>query len=172
MLSDQFTALFRREHRQVRDLLLQLVDAFQQRELPRVRGLLHTVAACTGPHFRYEEEALYPGLVEIFGARYVEKLFGDHDRAIINARRLVEIAQSDTLTDATATEAVGLVREILPHVSDCDGLSIMVEVLPEEATLEILRARDRCLDEGRDLLDWSSTLRERPLPAGAAKVEA
>jgi len=44
--------------------LLDLIQAFQDRNLSRARELLGRVAALTGPHFRYEEEALYPALTE------------------------------------------------------------------------------------------------------------
>jgi hypothetical protein len=130
---ETFGAIFREEHRAVRDLLLELVDAFEARDLGAARDLLGELAAAAGPHFRYEEESLYPALVPIFGAEYVDKLLGDHDLAIVSARRLVEITSADTLTEEEAREAVRLVRGILPHVSDCEGLTIMVE-LPARAT--------------------------------------
>lgn len=161
MLADRFAEVFRQEHRQVRDLLLDLIQAFEDRDLPQVRELLGRVAALTGPHFRYEEEALYPALTRIFGVGYIEELFRAHDRAIAGARRLVELAGKDQLTDDEVAEAVGIVRGILPHVSDCDGLSIMVERLPEAQVQEILERREASLAAGLDLLTWAETVRRR-----------
>ncbi len=161
MLADRFAEVFRQEHRQVRDLLLDLIQAFEDRDLPRVRELLGRVAALTGPHFRYEEEALYPALTSIFGAGYIEELFRAHDRAIAGARRLVELAGKAALTDDEVAEAVGIVRGILPHVSDCDGLSIMVERLPEAQVQAILERRETSLAAGLDLLTWAETVRQR-----------
>jgi hypothetical protein len=161
MLADRFTQIFRQEHRQVRDLLLELIEAFEGRDLPRARELLGRVAALTGPHFRYEEEALYPALTGIFGAGYIEELFRAHDRAIAGARRLVELAGKAELTDDEVAEAVGIVRGILPHVSDCDGLSIMVERLPEAQVQAILDRREESLAAGLDLLRWAETVRRR-----------
>ena len=66
--------MFRTEHRQVRDLLLDLVRAFQELDAGRARSLLTAVGDATGPHFRYEEEAMYPQLTGIFGDAYVAKL--------------------------------------------------------------------------------------------------
>lgn len=162
MLADQFTQVFRHEHRQVRDALLDLIQAFQTRDKQRVSSLLGHIAALTGPHFRYEEEALYPGLVDIFGQEYVQKLLGDHDFAIGAAKKLVEIAGKGSLAEADATKAMALVRRILPHVSDCDGLSIMVERLAEDKVQTILAARDKALAADLDLLQWSSRVRGRP----------
>jgi len=143
MALDTFVTTFREEHRQVRDTLLELIDAFQERDQRRIGELLNKTAEYTGPHFRYEEEALYPGLVNIYGEAYIESLLQDHDGAIKSAQRLVEIAQKSELTDGDITEAVGLLRGLLPHVSDCEGLSIMVERLPEEEVETVLTARDR-----------------------------
>lgn len=156
-----FTSIFREEHREVRDLLFDLIDAFRARDLPRARSLLVQIANLTGPHFRYEEESLYPDLVDVFGAEYVEKLLADHDGAVRTARRLVELAGKDTLQDAEVDEAVAGARSILPHVSDCDGLSIMVERFPPERIAHILQTRTDALAADVDLLTWARTIRQR-----------
>lgn len=157
-----FTETFRQEHRQVRDLLFDVISAFQGRDLERARTLLGEIAALTGPHFRYEEEALYPNLVDVFGPDYVDKLLADHDQAVRTARRLVELAGLASLSDAEVDEAVAGARSILPHVSDCDGLSIMVERFPDGIVGDILSARDRALAADVDLLSWARTIRDRP----------
>jgi hemerythrin len=162
VLANQFTLIFREEHRKVRDLLLDLIEAFRGRDHTRIQALLKRVAVLTGSHFRYEEEALYPALVGIFEAEYVEHLLSDHDRAIGTARKLVELAGKEPLTDADVAEAVHLVCPILPHVSDCDGLSIMVERLPEEKIQSVFEARDRSRRSGFDLFRWASYVRNRP----------
>jgi hypothetical protein len=161
-LTDRFSAIFREEHRAVRDLLLDLVDAFRRRSVQRARDLLGRIAALTGPHFRYEEEAMYPALVEIFGRRYVEKLFADHDGAIRSAERLVALASAAALQDRDVEEGVDLVRGILPHVSDCDGLSLMVERLADDTVRRLLEARERSNAAGLDLLRWAREVRRPP----------
>ncbi|OFW12445.1 MAG: hypothetical protein A3F70_13310 [Acidobacteria bacterium RIFCSPLOWO2_12_FULL_67_14] len=160
-LADHFTQVFRQEHRGLRDGLLELSDAFTARDLPRIRQVLHAVAAASGPHFRYEEESLYPGLTRIFGWEYVGKLLTDHDRVITAARRLVALAEQSELTPAEAVEAVRLVRSILPHVSDCDGLSIMVERFSESHIRAVLESREMAIGDGHDLFTWADRLRPR-----------
>jgi hypothetical protein len=159
---DTFAAVFREEHRIVRDLLLELVRAFGTRDLALAGTVLGELATVTGPHFRYEEESLYPALVPIFGADYVEKLLGDHDYAIASARRLVELAGKDVLGDGEVAEAIRLARGILPHVSDCDGLAIMVELLPDTTVESLLETRDAAREDGLDLLTWAAEVRSRP----------
>ena len=162
-LADHFTQVFRAEHREIRDTLLDLVEAFQDRDKARIQELLHQTAVLAGPHFRYEEESLYPSLVTIFGEEYIEKLLGDHDRAIGTAQRLVGLAEKDSLTDDEVREAVRLVRSILPHVSDCDGLSIMVERIPDQDVQAIFTAREHAVSAGLNLLRWASEIRRRPI---------
>ena len=161
MLADTFTQIFRDEHRSVRDTLLDLIRAFQDRDRACIQSLLGRVAVLTGPHFRYEEEALYPGLVEILGEEYIEKLLGDHDKAIGRAKILMNLAGKDQLTDEDAAKAIRIIRSILPHVSDCDGLSIMVERLPASKVQSVLEARDRSLAAGLDLVQWATQVRSR-----------
>jgi hypothetical protein len=160
-LVQEFTEVFRTEHRGVRDLLLDLVEAFRLRDTERVRELVAAVDAATGPHFRYEEESMYPQLVAIFGAEYVAKLLADHDGAIRNVRRLYGLAEHDRLTPRQAERGIALTRRILPHVSDCDGLSIMVETLPDETVDAILATRRDARAAGLNLLTWAATARER-----------
>ena len=163
MLTDQFANIFRGEHRQVRDTLLDLILAFQERNRARIQSLLNQTATLTGPHFRYEEEALYPSLVEIFGEEYIEHLLVDHDRAIDIAKRLIGLANKDPLTDDDVSEAIRLIRMVLPHVSDCEGLSIMVELLSEEKIRSILEVRGRALQAGLGLLSWAEEMRARSI---------
>lgn len=67
MLAHHFARIFRDEHRKVRDTLLDLIGAFRDRDRTSIRYLLNQTAVCTGPHFRYEEESLYPALTGIYG---------------------------------------------------------------------------------------------------------
>jgi hypothetical protein len=157
----EFTEVFRAEHRQVRDLLIDLMQAFGQRDTTRARALVAAVAEATGPHFRYEEEAMYPRLTSIFGDAYVDKLLADHDGAIRNARELLWLAAHDELTAEEGERGAELTRQILPHVSDCDGLAIMVETLPDDVAVRILAVRKAAQEAGLDLLAWADTVRER-----------
>jgi hypothetical protein len=159
---DRFATVFREEHRIVRDLLLDLVDGYETGNPGRAGKVLSEVARITGPHFRYEEEALYPALVPVFGPDYIEKLLGDHDLAIASARRLVELTDDRALSAAETSEAVRLTRGILPHVSDCEGLTIMVELFPEPALESVLESRARAREAGLDLLTWAREVRTRP----------
>jgi hypothetical protein len=53
--------------------------------LEKARTTLGEIDALVRPHFRYEEEALYPTLKQFLG-EYVDSLVEEHDGAIGTAR--------------------------------------------------------------------------------------
>jgi Hemerythrin HHE cation binding domain len=155
----QFGEVFKNEHRAICDALLNLIQAFRVRDLFGVRHFLKRAAALSGPHFRYEEESLYPALVAVFDEEQVQKLLVDHERAIDAARNLVRLAAQSELTEPDAEAGAKYARSLLPHVFECDGLSIMAELLPEQAVQQVLDARDRSRQANLDLLRWVDTVR-------------
>ncbi|MGH7923189.1 MAG: hemerythrin domain-containing protein [Candidatus Binatus sp.] len=160
---EQFAKLFKDEHRAIRDALLNLIQAFRNRNPAKVRSFLNEVAALSGPHFRYEEEAFYPALVEVLDEEQVDKLLADHDGAIETARHLSELAQKDALTEEDARRGAKYARNLLPHVFECDGLSIIAELLPETTMDVVLDVRVRSFGANLDLLRWAEEARSRPL---------
>lgn len=95
-------------------------------------------------------------------AERARSLLADHDGAIRDARELLALVEHNELTAEQSERGIELTRRILPHVSDCDGLTIMVETLPHDVVNEILWTRQAALDAGLDLLDWAAATRERP----------
>ncbi len=149
------------EHREVRDILLGLIAAFEARDVKSARKLQKELCIHAGPHFRYEEETLHPLLQPVVGKVQVEHLNREHDRAIVDAIYLGKITAEKKLGEDEARQGKRLVRRILPHVSDCDGLHVMVEMISEAEVETILAARENALKENISLLDWASKIRER-----------
>ncbi len=164
-VAEKFTTIFRQEHRAVRDTILALVSAFQSKDKETIWPLLEELAGLTGPHFRYEEESLYPELTAFFTDEYVAKLYGDHDMAIANAKRLIALASVDSLSDEQSRDAVRILQSIMPHVSDCDGLSILIETLPEKTIQAVLDTREAAREENLPLTKWADGPRNRPIPS-------
>jgi len=162
MLIYQFTRIFREEHRRLRDILLSLQSAFEGRDQVHIPSLIVDFITFGGPHFRYEEEALHPALTETYGKNYTAKLLGNHDLVIRAVRDLGELGGKKLLTDQDTVEVNRLICSILIHITECDGISLMVERLEEETVRSILNARDRCRREGLDLLQWATSVRNRP----------
>ncbi|HXF52147.1 MAG TPA: hemerythrin domain-containing protein [Dehalococcoidia bacterium] len=157
--TDVFTE-FREDHRKVRDTLFALKAAFEARDPARAREVLGRLNELTGPHFRYEEESLYPALKPILG-RYVDRMIEDHDGAIQLARKLVELVGKESFTDEDVRTGVEAVQTILPHVSDCDGLLIFVETFDRPTIDRINTNIDECRAAGLPLLEWAETVRKK-----------
>ena len=104
---------------------------------------------------------MYPALVGILGNEYIQKLLHDHDVAIGMAKKLVELAGNDAITGEDVVVGVKLTRGALPYVSECEGVSIMVERLPGGKVESILLAREHSRKENLNLLEWASKVRNR-----------
>jgi hypothetical protein len=162
MPKEQFTRIFGHEHREIRDALLDLVEAFRAKNPPQIRQWMERVSKLIAPHLRYKEESLYRSLVDLFGHDYLQRRLEEHDRAIGNVQRLEQISRGESFSDEEVLYAVQLIREILPHVADSAGLSLMVERLPEQRVRSLLAAHDQCRASKVNLEDWTIHIRNRP----------
>lgn len=161
MNKEYFLKTFRQEHQIIRDTLFDLITSFIQKDIDKAKELLTGLDEFTGPHFRFEEESLYPALIPIFGVHYINKLYTDHDLAIARAKRLATIIAFKNLDEEDYIMAINNVRSILPHVSDCEGLSIMVEKFEETKITTITDSMKEARKENISLMKWADTIRER-----------
>ena len=151
-------AEFREDHRKVRDGLLELMEALQSKDVAKARKILDKINVLVGPHFRYEEEILYPTL-RVFLGEYVDQLLKEHDGVIATARSCAELLKKDSLTGEEAKQAVSAARALLIHVSNCDGLSILSERLNKKEIDTLSEKLAAARKAGVPLLDWSETIR-------------
>lgn len=150
---------FRNDHRWVRDNLIALSQALKNKEFNRAREILGEIDRFVGPHFRYEEEAMYPTLKQYLG-EYIDQLISEHDGAIATAKTCAQLLSKDALTDAEAEEAAKAARSLLIHVSNCDGLAIISERLNQEELNQLSAHLERCREAGVPLLEWADTIRK------------
>jgi len=153
-------AEFREDHRKVRDSVLEIADALKRKDLATARKILGELDAFVGPHFRYEEENLYPALRRFLG-EYVDELVGEHDGAIETARVCAELLSKDSLTDEEAEEASKAAMKLLVHVSNCDGLAILAERFDPEELERLGRRFAEARRAGVSLLEWADKIRKR-----------
>lgn len=151
---------FKEDHRKVRDTLFELKSAFQAKDPARAREILGRLNELAGPHFRFEEETLYPALSPVL-EDYVSKLITDHDGAVVTARQAAQLVQKDAFSDADVQAGVRAVLSLLPHVSDCDGLAIFMETLDAGVVEGIAVNIRKSREEGLPLLEWADTVRGR-----------
>lgn len=153
---------FTEEHRQVRDTLMELVEAVKQDDVETAREKLAEINELSGPHFRYEEETLYPALVEYFGEEQVIDLVEEHDEAIETARELDELFQGGTIPEDERESIVQTVSPLLVHVSDCEGLTIYMEEMSDETLDRVAESRERALEEDAPLTEYAEEIRRSP----------
>lgn len=151
---------FREDHRKVRDGLLDIIGALKAKDVPKARDILGRLNVLVGPHFRYEEEALYPTL-KVFLGEYVDQLISEHDGVINTARACLQLLEKDKLTDKEAEEAAHAARALLVHVSNCDGLNILSERLKAEELKELGKKFAAARKAGLPLLEWADTIRKK-----------
>ena len=159
---DEFDAIkiFREDHREVRDGLLELADALESKNLKKAEEILKRLDNLLGPHFRFEEETLYPALRGFLG-EYIDTLLKEHDGAITAAKELVGLIKKGQISDEDAKKAASKTRALLVHVSNCDGLAILAERLNEEEIRELNERFRKVKEEGIPLLDWAERIRRK-----------
>lgn len=153
----EFEEQFQDEHRTILEETEQLIEKLREGMNPDISKEVNQLNELLGPHFRYEEEALYPSLHDEYGRIYVKRLYDSHEGTIHTLRKLKK-GEDGSLNNSEALDAV--YGWLLPHVSDCEGLSIMVGQIPEEDLDEIAEARERAHEVGLDLLTWADEVRE------------
>lgn len=153
-------AEFREDHRKVRDGLLDIIEALKVKDIALARKILGNLNIVVGPHFRYEEETLYPTL-RVFLGEYVDQLLKEHDGVIETARTCAELLGKDTLTNEEAEQAANAARALLVHVSNCDGLAILSERLKQKELDELGEKFAATRKAGVPLLDWAQTIRSK-----------
>jgi hypothetical protein len=163
MNRENFFIEFRQEHREIRDLLFDMITSFIEHDINKSEELLKQLDVLAGPHFRYEEEALYPALIKFYGEPYINKLLTDHDLVIARAKRLNLLIHKERIEKDEFTDSINTVRSILPHVSDCEGLSIMVEKLEDSVINKICASMKNARKTKTPLIEWAETIRERKL---------
>jgi hypothetical protein len=150
---------FREDHRNVRDGLLDIISALQLKDVSKAREILGNLDTLVGPHFRFEEEALYPTL-RVFLGEYVDELLKEHDGVIETARTCAQLLEKTSLTDEESKQAAHAARALLVHVSNCDGLAILSERLKPEELDKLGDEFHRARAAGVPLLEWADTIRK------------
>lgn len=160
MNRSEFEETFKKEHRTILDNIKQLTDDVKERNTVEVAESIDELNTLLGPHFRYEEETLYPSLKDQYGRIYVKRLYDSHEGTIHTIRKLKDMVEN---THFDKNKALDLIYGwLLPHVSDCEGLSIMVDQIPDDAMDEIAKARRKAKEENLDLLTWADQVRRNP----------
>jgi RND superfamily putative drug exporter len=133
------------EHRQMLDLLTQVEIASEQLRTKRVVALVRQLRELAEPHFRYEQQALFPQLRETLGPDHVAGLYAAQESVGEALARIEELAGSIEVRESAAAETRRLLRSARTSIVSCDALSGVVERQPPEVAERILDAREHVL---------------------------
>lgn len=150
---------FREDHRKVRDGVLEIARALEKKDVKKARAILGKINTFVGPHFRYEEEHLYPALKRFLG-EYVDDLVKEHDGIIATARGCARLLSKDVLNKKEAEDARKKALAFLIHVSNCDGLAILSERFSKKELSRLGDKLARSRKQGVTLLDWAAKIRK------------
>jgi hypothetical protein len=150
---------FREDHRKVRDYLLDLASAAEARDVAKAGGILGQIDTLIGPHFRYEEETLYPAMKEFLGD-YVDSLIEEHGGAIETAKTAAKVLSQPTISEEEGQVVAKAAKALLVHVSNCDGLNILAERFSQQKLDDLGEAFAQSRAAGVPLLRWADTIRK------------
>ena len=152
----------RSDHTQVRDSLLDLIDATGRRDATKSLEILIRLDKLTGPHFRFEEESFYPAIAQFFGKEYQEHLLGAHDQIIRAAKDLAAVLGKGEITPEEAEQLPAVIRtQVLPHPVECEGLGLFAERLSKQELDGMAENFEACRKADVPLLEWSESIRAR-----------
>lgn len=114
-----------------------------------------------GPQFRYEEETLFPALLQVYDSIYVEKLFTDHDLLIARTKKLCCMLEQKELTDEDYKVAIEHVKAILPIVVSCESISVLMEQFDNQLIQKLKDSHEKAYIDNFNLFKWSETIRKR-----------
>lgn len=152
-------AEFREDHRKVRDGILAITEALRNKDVKKAREVLGTLNVLVGPHFRYEEETLYPSLRKFLG-EYVDQLLKEHNNVIDTAKTCAGLLAKNSLDDTESEEAAKAAMQLLIHVSNCDGLAILSERFTKKEMDSLAESYAEARKKGVSLLEWADTIRK------------
>jgi len=84
----------------------------------------------------------------------------EHDDVIGTAKACVDLLSKENPTEREAEEARKAAMALLIHVSNCDGLAILAERLPEKELQDLGDRLDESRRAGIPLLEWAEKIRK------------
>lgn len=145
---------FHADHTKVVQALLDLREAIRDRNPVRARATLAEANKLVGPHFKFEEQHLYPQLKEFIGEAGLKRLLTEHDGVFRSVATLVELAARDVWGESEAEAASANLDLIREHPVTCDGLSLYIERLPLDAQASLADRMEELRREGTTLLKY------------------
>lgn len=142
---DELAAVAHAEHDDLLGLLVDIEVAGAARDGANVARHVRELRTTAEPHFEYEQRSLFPQLVDVLGADYVETLYADQEGLVAALARIETIVAAAEIDSAGAAEIGRLVRAAAEAIVNCDGLTAVVARQGDEVAARVLAARERAV---------------------------
>ncbi|HVY55760.1 MAG TPA: hemerythrin domain-containing protein [Thermodesulfobacteriota bacterium] len=149
-----FLDAFKEEHKIILNNLLSLKDAVKRKDTGDAEKLVRFLDDIMGPHFRVEEEALYPMLTEYFGEDNVERLLEEHTMATDAMNDFKNNIGSEQYMREHGEDTLKKLQGFFLHVTSCDGLSIIIEKFSDDQKKNLDAHLMKVRDEAVPLTVW------------------
>ena len=150
-----------KEHDQIREMLQKLSISIMIEDVERFKKLLVNFDQIIGPHFRFEEEAVYPALVDIYYPGYISKLYTDHDLAIARFNELKNLVNKEKFSESDYISGIRHVRMMGHYITGCEILPIKNIPLDDQQIKRLKTLHKKSKEEKLGLISWSGTRRNR-----------
>jgi hypothetical protein len=154
MECSNFLGAFKEDHKIILNNLLSLKDAVKRKDTKNAASLVVFLDDIMGPHFRVEEEALYPMLTEYFGEDNVERLLEEHTLATDAMNEFKHNIGSERYMVEHGEDTLKKLQGFFLHVTSCDGLSIIIEKFSDDQKKNLDAHLAKVREEGIPLTVW------------------
>lgn len=149
------------EHDSILNILSKISCSLMTEQLDELKNLLNRFDEEAGPHFRFDEEAVYPSLVDVYYPGYISKLYTDHDLAIARFNQLKHLFAKPEPNASDFYDGIRQARMISQYITSCDILPIGHIPLNDQQIKKISSIHKRAKTENLSLICWSDTVRKR-----------
>lgn len=154
MEHNNFLEAFKEEHKIIFNNLLSLKDAVERKDTEDAENLVRFLDEIMGPHFRVEEEALYPMLAEYFGEDSVEHLLEEHTMATEAMNEFKHNIGNKQYMVERGEDTLKKLQGFFLHVTSRGGLSIIIEKFSDRQKRNLAAHLTKVRDEAIPLTVW------------------
>jgi hemerythrin-like domain-containing protein len=155
-IQEKFIKAFKQEHQQILDGLLVLRSAIQKIDIKQASEIVEKLDNIMGPHFRVEEDALYPMLTEYLGQENVNNLLNEHRGAVEVLHSFKKYIGDEAWLSTHREEALKKLEGFFMHVTGCDGLSIIIERFSDQQKAKLADYLDYVHTQPQSLTQWKA----------------
>ncbi|MEX0728838.1 MAG: hemerythrin domain-containing protein [Planctomycetaceae bacterium] len=153
---DDFTA----DHQFLTRGLLDLLNALQENDFAKTRELAQEIDEKAGAHIQFEEEHLYPELVERRDPAFVIRLYHEHELGREAIDTIVNRPSDEPFSENQRSALMSKLQIALEHAYTCGSLLSYASNIDLSVQSQLLEELHHCRVEARR---WSQLPHRKPM---------